>query len=98
MQRDQNNSCVQRIDVRDTTAPVITCPADQTVECNRADCPELPIFDFPTVEDACASEITVTHNDQQISDGRLNYQTVRTFTAIDQDGNVSYVKRKTIIL
>lgn len=40
--------CEQRIDIVDTTAPVVTCPPDRTFECDA-----IGDFGEPTVEDNC---------------------------------------------
>lgn len=73
----------------DTTDPTLVCPQDTTVECIRADCPALPVLGLPLVEDACGSEVTLTFSDAPMGDGRLDYSTIRTYTAVDEDGNTS---------
>lgn len=47
--------CVQTVEVVDTEPPVVTCPADVTVECN-----ENPFLGEPIVSDNCSADPIVT--------------------------------------
>ena len=83
-----SSTCVQTIVVDDSTPPVITCPANTTVECTEStdpaetgfatasdNCTTAPIVDFSdvTTAGACPQEYTIT----------------RTWSATDNCGNVS---------
>ena len=52
---------IQTIVVDDTTAPVIACPVDVSVECAEALDPAL--LGQPTASDNCDPDVTVTHSD-----------------------------------
>jgi hypothetical protein len=79
------STCVQKIKVVDTTAPVITCAADKTIECNAA-----IVFDAPTATDNCdASPLIVIVSTS--SDGLT-----RTWKAVDACGNESTTCSQTI--
>src|SRR6185436_20813899 len=83
-----SSSCTQTIFVDDSTAPVLTCPANITVQCNTStataatgnatatdNCDGTPTIGFTdaTIAGACPQEFTIT----------------RTFSAIDDCGNSS---------
>jgi hypothetical protein len=82
-----STACVQTISVQDNTPPVITCPANITVQCGEStmsgntgmatatDCDPTPTIGFSdsTVGGGCPQEYTIT----------------RTWTAIDDCGNSS---------
>lgn len=70
------------ITVQDTTAPVITCPADVTVEQESAAGTVVPLT--ATATDICDADPTITSNELAIYP--LGTTTV-TFTATDDSGN-----------
>lgn len=89
-------TCVQVIDVADTTPPALTCPADLTIECDEStdpvntgsasatdNCTTDPLVEYSdsTIEGACPQEYTIT----------------RTWTATDDCGN-STVCVQTIVI
>ncbi|NIP23794.1 MAG: hypothetical protein GWN67_01215 [Phycisphaerae bacterium] len=81
-----SSSCVQIITVVDTTPPVITCPADVTLEC-PADT-SVEANGSATAVDTCGT-VTVTHSDKwQPGCGNTGILT-RTWTATDECGNTS---------
>jgi hypothetical protein len=84
----------QTISVTDTTAPTLTCPAGQTVECGA-----IPVFGTPTVSDGCDPNpiindlgITITTN----ADGSVTH--TKTWTATDACGNTSASCSQSIIV
>ncbi len=96
------STCVQTINVEDTTAPVITCPANQTLVCNTDPLPSATeITDFlsigGTASDNCSanSELTVSFVDNPTNQSLLNFCSanpadrtlVRTYTVSDACGN-----------
>ncbi len=74
------------INVQDTTAPVFTEVAeDVTVECDQ----ELPA-PFAAAEDNCDAEVEISVEGEMIEGECANeYTMVRTYTAIDNCGNVA---------
>jgi len=83
---DNSSECVQIITIVDTTPPIITCPADVTLEC-PADT-SVEANGSATASDTCSS-VTITHTDQwQPSCGNTGTMT-RTWTATDDCGNSS---------
>jgi len=73
----------QIITVDDTTPPVVTCPADISVQCND---PTDPSFTgTATATDNCSAvgNITIAYSDN------INGGTIRTWTATDECGNQS---------
>ena len=81
---DQSNAdtCVQTITVQDNTGPIITCPANITVECDESTDPSNT--GSATATDNCDPSPTITHSDQQTGD-----VITRTWTAADACGNSS---------
>ncbi|MGB2230510.1 MAG: hypothetical protein ACPH1A_04620, partial [Flavobacteriales bacterium] len=84
---DAGNSsvAVQVIVVQDTTAPVLTIPADYTTECS-----EEIVYDEASATDNCGPVVV-----EEVSRVRVDgdcvgsYQMVRTFTATDDAGNAT---------
>ncbi len=76
------SSCQQVITVVDDTAPVITCPADVTIECDESIEPSNT--GMATAVDNCDSAPALTYSDVD-NGGNI----VRTWTATDACGNSS---------
>jgi large repetitive protein len=81
-------TCVQLIAVVDTQAPVITCPADKTIECSDSQLPDL--MGFATSTDNCDPNPTETYTDLTIPGNCPETFTIRrTWLSSDRCGNVS---------
>ena len=81
-----SSSATQTITVQDTTAPEFTfVPADYTVECSD----EMPMDDA-TASDNCGEVTIDVSSETTAGDAAGNYTIVRTFTATDDAGTVSY--------
>jgi hypothetical protein len=75
---------VQTLTVVDTTAPVVTCPDDTTVECGNSVHPD--DTGYATGVDTCGSEPVITYEDSSEIDG-CGGTILRTWTATDCSGN-----------
>ena len=82
---DCGNTCNQTIFIDDQNGPVITVPADVTVECDESTAPAST--GTATATDDC-STVTVDFSDGPMT-GSCPYQFVRTWTATDGCGNTS---------
>ncbi len=79
-------SCVQRIDVVDTTPPVVTCPPDITVECSQPFDPG--IVGQASAMDNCDPQVNVSFADTEIPGACPQERIIkRTWTAIDDCNN-----------
>jgi hypothetical protein len=87
-----STNCVQAITVHDVTAPVITCPANTTVNCQ--DDNTSASNGKATATDNCAP-VTITESDVSAQNadvnnaGHYNYTITRTWRATDVSGNYS---------
>lgn len=85
-------SCVQKIIVADTTAPVINCPVDRVISCNE---PTTPAANGrATATDYCTASlfIDITYVDDLSEAGQCNGSgfIYRTWIATDDCGNSSF--------
>ena len=82
------STCLQTIQVQDTTDPMISCPADVTVDCDD----DLTTSNTgeATATDNCDDDLSITFSDNRV-DGVCadEYVIERTFTAEDNCGNTS---------
>ncbi|MDQ3142113.1 MAG: hypothetical protein M3Q56_07690, partial [Bacteroidota bacterium] len=80
-------NCSQNITVEDTTRPVITCPANTTIQC-----PATPVFGTPTASDLCDATptINVVSTDSIAGTCPQEYVLTRTWNATDDCANVSF--------
>ena len=87
------STCVQVIAVEDTTSPVITCPADVTIECSDDTSPAAN--GMATATDNCSGmadiNITFTDNSSQTNTGcgQFEYTIIRNWVATDACGNTA---------
>ncbi len=84
---DGNSSeCTHTIIVNDDINPVLTIPADVTVECD-----EIPAVGVPTATDNCDTDVTITYDGETRTDGICDdtYTLTRTWTATDDCGNAT---------
>jgi hypothetical protein len=83
------SSCVQTIFIEDTTPPVITCPADVTIECDDDSTPSTR--GQASATDICDETLDITYNDviQSSQVCEQEYTIIRTWTASDNCGNTS---------
>ena len=80
------NICWADIRIEDKVDPVITCPADMTVECNDdAFFHDIEEMEGATAEDLCGAEITMVMTDDRDNCGAGTVR--RTFTAMDGSNN-----------
>jgi hypothetical protein len=81
-------SCTQVLTVVDLTAPVITCPAAITVECNTSVLPS--VTGTATATDNCDPNPLITYSDNQVSGACAQAKIItRTWTATDDCGNAA---------
>lgn len=82
------DSAVQLIHVGDTTPPVLSLPADLTIECDESEGPENT--GYATTTDNCDGSPTITYSDVEVAGGCPQEKTIqRTWTATDACGNSS---------
>ena len=81
---ENESSATQTVHVIDSTAPVLTIPADYTIECDQE-----VSFEAATATDNC-SAYTISETVDTINGNcASNYTITRTFVATDACGNVS---------
>jgi hypothetical protein len=76
-------TCTQIVTVVDTTAPVIICPTNKTVECGSA-----WSFDTPSAYDTCCGNVTVFPT-RTVTNGVCPKIAVRTWAAVDCCNNTN---------
>ena len=82
---DVTNYCTQVITVSEDVAPVLTVPANVTVECNG-----IPPVGIATGSDNCDANVLVSYLGQTRVDGQnpaCSYSLIRTWKAVDSCGN-----------
>lgn len=83
-----SSTCIQIIVVTDDTAPVITCPANLTIECTASTLP--PNTGTATATDGCDPSPDVTFTDVTVGGSCPAESTItRTWLATDECGNTS---------
>ncbi|MEP7268996.1 MAG: T9SS type A sorting domain-containing protein [Saprospiraceae bacterium] len=83
------STCVQTIIIRDNTAPTITCPPNQSLQCNTNINP--PATGVATSTDNCTPTNAIVITNSDITTGTLpcNGNISRTWQARDDCGNIS---------
>jgi len=88
-----SSTCLQIITIEDSTPPVITCPADLTIECDEDTSPTNTGVATGTDNCSAVAEILITTSDvsTQGTSGcsQYDYTITRTWTATDACGNSS---------
>ena len=94
-----SSTCEQRITVRDNTPPVITCPADVTIECDDSDDPSATGSASATDNCQAANTLDIDYSDDRSGLTGCNGTgvLVRTWTAIDDCGNASSCEQRITI-
>ncbi len=86
------NDCIVNVTVQDKIDPVITCPANITLNCD-IDYNDLIITGEATATDNCSAEITYTTNDNNLNDCGLGV-VIRTWKATDPQGRTDVCKQR----
>ena len=81
-----SNSCMVEVEIQDNVAPIISCPADMTIDCS-ASLTDLSLYGTATATDICNA--TITETSSQLIDGCTKGSVTRVFTATDAAGNTS---------
>lgn len=76
------NDCTFTITVEDNEEPVLTCPADTSINCDA-----VVIYDDPTVSDNCVSGIVPVQISPTIGDPLVFGSNLITFSGDDGNGN-----------
>jgi hypothetical protein len=83
-----SSSCVQVIMIDDSTPPVITCPANVTIQCSASTLPANT--GTPTATDNCDAVASLTFSDVTVIGACPQARTItRTWVATDDCGNTS---------
>ena len=88
------SSALQTIIVRDITPPVLSAPADRTLECPADTQPDAT--GVATAQDTCGS-VSVSHSDEVIDQCGDSMTIKRTWTATDACNNVSSALQTIIV-
>ena len=81
---DNTETCTAAVEITDTTAPTITCPADELLECTGPAGAQVPLS--ASADDICDPNVTITDDTQDFYG--LGATTV-TFTGADGSNNES---------
>lgn len=86
--------CVQSISILDSTDPIISCPADVTIQCDESTEPSYtgePIF-----TDNCDANLDVSYSDV-LESGNCQSSITRTWLAVDNCGNEATCVQQIVI-
>ncbi len=78
-------TCEQTITLEDQSHPAITCPGDISIQCTASSEPE--VTGFPTANDDCDEDLTITFSDEFIPNGLCAGTIIRTWFATDNCDN-----------
>lgn len=78
-----SNSCMVEVVVQDKVTPIVTCPANITIDC-ETDYSDLTVFGVPTASDNCDFDLTYEETTDLDNCGQGNI--TRTWNAIDKEG------------
>src|SRR5947208_15295062 len=92
--RVNSSSCVQRVIVLDTSAPMITCPADLTVSANAGCAATNVTLGSPVTSDNCS----VASVDRNAPASYPLGTNLVTWTVTDSSGNASSCIQRVIVL
>lgn len=71
--------CMDSVILQDKLAPVVTCPANRTVNC-ETDLTNLSVFGTPTASDNCSISLSTNVDDQRNACGLGNINRIFTYT------------------
>jgi hypothetical protein len=80
-------SCIQVMKFEDTTSPVLTCPADITIDCDADNSPAGT--GQATATDNCSNHLTITYENNVLTSNSCEAVIERIWTANDNCGNVT---------
>ncbi len=93
-----SSTCVQTITIKDTSAPVIKCPANATVSCSTQPTPQVTGTATATDDCTATNAITITYQDNIVNTSTCSGLIERTWSAKDACGNISTcLQRITIV-
>ena len=78
-----SNSCMVEVVVQDKVTPTLTCPANQTIDC-ETDYSDLTVFGEPTASDNCDFDLIYEETADLDNCGQGNI--TRTWNVIDKEG------------
>jgi len=79
-------TCMQVLKITDSTAPMVSCPANITIECTDSTDPDNT--GYPTGADGCDNDITFSFVDNATANG-CETTITRTWTGTDDCGNTA---------
>jgi hypothetical protein len=92
-----SRTCTQVIVIDDSLAPVITCPANVTIQCSASTLPGNT--GNATATDACDGSPAINFSDNTVAgDCAQEYTITRTWTAMDDCGNSSTCAQTIVIV
>jgi large repetitive protein len=88
------NNCIQKITVQDTTRPEISCPNDLTINCNDNNSPDFT--GYPGTSSVCTKDLSELNYSDLIIPGICpqNYIIIRTWSVTDDCGNTNLCTQK----
>ncbi|MCA1750385.1 MAG: HYR domain-containing protein, partial [Flavobacteriales bacterium] len=82
--------CTFEVTVNDEEDPVFDCPANVNIPADEVECGAVYVFDLPDATDNCDADLDVVQTAGPASGSLLDLgETIYTFTATDEAGNVA---------